>query len=113
MAIIELQPLTASEQERSPGSFLSTWLAGRIKPALAASPEPAAALPLAARVIAGGFPEPVTRSPTHADISGLRHLAAQCGEDFVGGLLIHAGTHLTTLGDPRFLAMSLAKLWEI
>ena len=101
------------DRNRRPGRFLSSWLAGRLKPALAASPEPAAALPLAARVIAGGFPEPVTRSPTHADISGLRRLAAQCGEDFVGGLLIHTGTHLTTLGDPRFLAVPLAKLWKI
>ena len=66
MAISELQPFTASEQERAPGSFLSTWLAGHIKPALAASPEPKAALPLAARVIAGGFPEPLTRSPARA-----------------------------------------------
>lgn len=195
MAIIELQPLTASERERSPGSFLSTWLAGRIKPALAASPEPTAALTLAARVIAGGFPEPLTRSParararhrdyvrallerdvndvarfghlletfvlqqltaqagwtdpdlsfwhyrdkdqvevdivitrgrrtwgvevkatatpTLADISGLRRLAAQCGDDFGGGLLLHAGTHLIPLGDPRFLAMPLTKLWEV
>jgi predicted AAA+ superfamily ATPase len=291
MAIVDLQPLTASEQERAPGRFLSTWLAGRLKPALAASPEPAAALTLAARVIAGGFPEPATRSPararawhrdyvrallerdvndvarireprdltrllsllalrtgellnistisneldiqrdtvenhlaacerlylvrrlqpwhrhaakrliktpklhfvdsglaatfanlavedwhdqrdrfghlletfvlqqltaqagwtdpdlnfwhyrdkdqvevdfvitrgrrtwgvevkatatpTHADISGLRRLAEQCGEDFAGGVLIHAGAHLTTLGDPRFLAVPLAKLWEM
>jgi predicted AAA+ superfamily ATPase len=291
MTIIELQPLTVSEQERSPGSFLSTWLAGHIKPALAASPEPTAALALAARVIAGGFPEPLTRSPararawhrdyvrallerdvndvarikeprdltrllsllalrtgellnistlsneldlqretvenhlaacerlylvrrlqpwhrhaakrliktaklhfvdsglaatlanlavedwhdqrarfghlletfvlqqltaqagwtdpdlsfwhyrdkdqvevdivitrgrrtwgvevkatatpTHADISGLRRLAAQCGDDFGGGLLLHAGTHLIPLGDPRFLAVPLTKLWEI
>jgi hypothetical protein len=54
-----------------------------------------------------------TATPTHADISGLRRLAAQCGEDFAGGLLIHAGAHLTTLGDPRFLAVPLAKLWEM
>jgi hypothetical protein len=54
-----------------------------------------------------------TATPTHADISGLRRLAAQCGEDFEGGVLIHAGTHLIPLGDPRFLAVPLAKLWEI
>jgi len=291
MAIIELQPLTAAEQERAPGDFLSTWLAGRLKPVLAASPEPTAASALAARVVAGGFPEPLTRTPararawhrdyvrallerdvqdvarvkeprdlsrllsllalrtgellnistlsneldlqrdtvenhlaacerlylvrrlqpwhrhaakrliktpklhfvdsglaatladlaaedwhghrdrfghlletfvlqqltaqagwtdpdlrfwhyrdkdqvevdfvitrgrrtwgvevkatatpTQADISGLRRLAAQCGDDFAGGVLIHAGTHLVTLGDPRFLAVPLAKLWEI
>jgi predicted AAA+ superfamily ATPase len=291
MTIVDLQPLTASEQERAPGRFLSTWLAGRLKPTLAASSEPTAALSLAARVIAGGFPEPATRNPararawhrdyvrallerdvndvarikeprdltrllsllalrtgellnistlsneldiqrdtvenhlaacerlylvrrlqpwhrhaakrliktsklhfvdsglaatfanlavedwheqrdrfghlletfvlqqltaqagwtdpdlnfwhyrdkdqvevdfvitrgrrtwgvevkatatpTHADISGLRRLAAQCGDDFAGGVLIHAGAHLITLGDPRFLAVPLAKLWEM
>lgn len=288
MAIIELQPLTAAEQERAPGGFLAAWLAGKLKPALAASPQPPA---LAGRVIAGGFPEPLTRTPararswhrdyvrallerdvqdvarvkdprdlsrllsllalrtgellnistlsneldlrrdtvenhlaacerlylvrrlqpwhrhaakrliktpklhfvdsglaatladltaedwhaqrdrfghlletfvlqqltaqagwtdpdlrfwhyrdkdqvevdfvitrgrrtwgvevkatatpTQADISGLRRLAAQCGDDFAGGLLIHAGAHQVTLGDPRFLAVPLAKLWEM
>jgi hypothetical protein len=43
--------------------------------------------------------------------SDLRRLAAQCGDDFFGGVLIHAGAHTVTLGDPRFLAMPLAKLW--
>jgi hypothetical protein len=52
-------------------------------------------------------------TPTQADISGLRRLAAQCGDDFVGGVLIHAGAHTVTLGDPRFLAVPLAKLWEM
>lgn len=291
MAIIELQPLTAAEQERAPGGFLSTWLAGKLKPILAASPQPPAPPALAARVVAGGFPEPLTRTParargwhrdyvrallerdvqdvarvreprdlsrllsllalrtgellnistlsneldlrrdtvenhlaacerlylvrrlqpwhrhaakrliktpklhfidsglaatladltaedchdqrarfghlletfvlqqltaqagwtdpdlrfwhyrdkdqvevdfvitrgrrtwgvevkttatpTQADISGLRRLAAQCGDDFAGGVLIHAGAHLVTLGDPRFLAVPLAKLWEM
>ena len=54
-----------------------------------------------------------TATPTLADISGLRRLAAQCGDDFGGGLLLHAGTHLILLGDPRFLAVPLTKLWEI
>ena len=52
-------------------------------------------------------------TPALADISGLRRLAAQCGSDFGGGVLIHAGSHLVTLGDPRFLAVPLAKLWEM
>lgn len=54
-----------------------------------------------------------TATPTQADISGLRRLAAQCGNDFVGGVLLHAGTHQVPLGDPRFLAVPLAKLWEM
>jgi predicted AAA+ superfamily ATPase len=52
-------------------------------------------------------------TPTQTDISGLRRLAAQCGDDFAGGVLIHAGAHTVTLGDPRFLAVPLAKLWEM
>jgi predicted AAA+ superfamily ATPase len=291
MAVIELQPLTAAEVERAPGRFLSTWLAGKLKPALASS-SPLPALPdLVTRVVAGGFPEPLTRppararawhrdyvrallerdvqdvarvkdprdlsrllallalrtgellnistlsneldlrretvenhlaacerlylvrrlqpwhrhaakrliktpklhfvdtglaatlsdfdaehwtehrdrfghllesyvlqqliaqagwtdpdlrfwhyrdkdqvevdivltrgrrtwgvevkataTPTQADISGLRRLAAQCGDDFAGGVLFHAGTHQITLGDPRFLAVPLSRLWEM
>lgn len=54
-----------------------------------------------------------TATPTNADISGLRRLAAQCGKDFAGGLLIHAGVHQITLGDPQFLAVPLARLWEM
>jgi predicted AAA+ superfamily ATPase len=54
-----------------------------------------------------------TATPSLADISGLRRLAAQCGKDFAGGVLFHAGAHLLTLGgDRRFLGVPLAKLWE-
>ena len=52
-----------------------------------------------------------TATPSHADIAGLRRLAAQCGHDFAGGLLLHAGPHTLTLDDPRFLAVPIAKLW--
>lgn len=55
----------------------------------------------------------MTATPTQADISGLRRLAAQCGDDFAGGVLFHTGAHQVTLGDPRFLAVPLAKLWEM
>ena len=291
MAILELHPLTVAEQERKEGGFLATWLAGKLKPELATARRPPDPMTLAARVVAGGFPEPLTRSPararswhrdyvrallerdvrdvarvrdprdlsrllsllslrtaellnistlsneldlrretiehhlvacerlylvrrlqpwhrheskrliktpklhftdsglaatladlsaedwsvrrdrfghlletfvlqqlvaqagwtdpelhfwhyrdkdqvevdfvltrgrrtwgvevkatatpTQADISGLRRLAAQCGDDFVGGVLFHAGAHTVTLDDPRFLAVPLSKLWEM
>lgn len=35
------------------------------------------------------------------------------GDDFAGGVLIHAGPHLVTRGDHRLLAVPLAKLWEM
>jgi predicted AAA+ superfamily ATPase len=53
MAILELQPLTAAEQARKPGGFLAAWLGGKLKPAFAASPQPAAAC-------AGGVGDSVT-----------------------------------------------------
>ncbi len=54
-----------------------------------------------------------TATPSLADTAGLRRLAAQCGDDFAGGLLLHAGAHSITLDDPRFLAVPIAKLWEL
>jgi predicted AAA+ superfamily ATPase len=54
-----------------------------------------------------------TATPSLADVSGLRRLAAHCGKDFAGGVLFHSGEHLITLGDPRFLAVPIAKLWEL
>ena len=40
-------------------------------------------------------------------------VAAQCGDDFMGGVLFHAGAHTITLGDPHILAVPLPKLWEM
>ena len=54
-----------------------------------------------------------TATPALADVAGLRRLAAQCGDDFAGGILFHAGANTVTLGDSRFLAVPLAKLWEM
>lgn len=291
MTILELHPLTVAEQARNPGGFLAAWLAGKIRPALASDPKPPNPMSHVTRVMAGGFPEPLTRTPARArawhrdyaralverdvrdivrireprdltrllallalrtgellniatlsneldlrretvenhlsicerlylvrrlqpwhrheskrlvktpklhftdsglaatlgnfvaedwtsrrdryghllesfvleqlnaqagwtdpdlqfwhyrdkdqvevdlvitrgtrtwgvevkasatpaltDTAGLRRLAAQCGDDFAGGVLFHAGAHTITLGDPRFLAVPLAKLWEM
>ena len=54
-----------------------------------------------------------TATPSLADVSGLRRLAAQCGKDFAGGVLFHSGEHRLTLTDPRFLAVPILKLWEM
>lgn len=65
MEIIHLQPLTAAEQMRRPGRFLSMFLNGRITPAIVAGP-PAMPIALPEHVVAGGFPEAVRRSPARA-----------------------------------------------
>ena len=101
MTIVDLQPLTASEQERAPGRFLSTWLAGRLKPTLAASSEPTAALSLAARVIAGGFPEPATRNPARA---------RAWHRDYVRALLERDVNDVARIKEPRDLTRLLSLL---
>lgn len=65
MEVVQLQPLTAAEQSRAPGRFLATFLAGRLRPAIA-STVPRAPRDLAAFIVAGGFPEAVARAPARA-----------------------------------------------
>ena len=65
MEVIQLHPLTAAEQARVPGRFLSDLLAGRLKPQVAGSTSENS-LALAERVVAGGFPEAVKRTGARA-----------------------------------------------
>ncbi len=65
MEIAQLHPLTESEKERAPGRFLSDLLNGAIKPGI--RPEAAAEAPsLQDRLVAGGYPEPLTRAPVRS-----------------------------------------------
>jgi predicted AAA+ superfamily ATPase len=60
-----------------------------------------------------GIEVKATATPTLADIAGLRRLSAQCGDDFVGGVLFHTGESLIPLGGaPRVLAVPISRLWE-
>ena len=66
MEIARLMPLSEAEKERRPGLFLADVLAGAITPALRAGgqlPDPA---DLARRLVSGGYPEPLARSPARA-----------------------------------------------
>lgn len=65
MEVVELQPLTAAEQARAPGRFLAAFLAGKLMPRIESS-DGHAASGIAARVVAGGFPEAVARTPARA-----------------------------------------------
>ncbi len=51
-------------------------------------------------------------SVSPADGHGLRRLADQCGKDFQGGVLFHSGASTLPTGDPRLLAVPLARLWD-
>ena len=65
MEIVQLQPLTEAEKERKRGGFLIALLEGALKPRM--RPGTTAAGPaLAERLVAGGYPEPLTRAPARA-----------------------------------------------
>lgn len=65
MEVLHLQPLTAAEQARTKGQFLAALLEGALKPKIA-SHVLEAPTELARRVVGGGFPEPLSRSPARA-----------------------------------------------
>ncbi|MCY3601187.1 MAG: ATP-binding protein [Gemmatimonadetes bacterium] len=65
MEVVRLMPLSESEKERRPGGFLRDFLEGRLQPSLRPGTGPTAPA-LATRLTAGGYPEPLTRTPARA-----------------------------------------------
>ena len=66
MEIARLMPLSEAEKERRPGLFLADLLSGAITPALRAAGQLADPSDLARRLVSGGYPEPLARSPARA-----------------------------------------------
>lgn len=66
MEIIPLQPLTESEKARNDGHFLRTFLAGDFRESMMLGEGDEVSLDLPNRVVEGGFPEPLTRTPVRA-----------------------------------------------
>ena len=65
MEVVRLHPLTEAEKERQPGGFLRAVLAGTLDPGIrAVGRNPGQGLP--ERLVAGGYPEPLARSPVRA-----------------------------------------------
>lgn len=65
MEVVELYPLTESEKEEHPGKFLHSFLKGKLKPEMVISKKEKSPT-LVERLIAGGYPEPLIRSPVRA-----------------------------------------------
>jgi predicted AAA+ superfamily ATPase len=64
MEIVGLHPLTESEKERTAGGLLKTFLAGALRPEIRGTGGDGLELP--ARIVAGGYPEPLSRAPERA-----------------------------------------------
>ena len=73
MEIAQLHPLTEAEKERNPGQFVAALLAGALRPQMAARQSKAGPT-LPERLVAGGYPEPLTRSPARARQWHRQHL---------------------------------------
>ena len=65
MEVALLHPLTEAEKERRPGRFVADLLAGAFRPRIEAEP-PVERPGLAERLVAGGYPVPLTRIPRRA-----------------------------------------------
>ncbi len=67
MEVVELQPLAEAEKSLSPGRFLQHLLQGSFRPRIVPeSGSGSVRLALAKRLIEGGYPEPLARSPANA-----------------------------------------------
>ena len=64
MEIVGLHPLTESEKERTAGGLLKTFLAGVLRPEIRGTGGDGLELPV--RIVAGGYPEPLSRAPGRA-----------------------------------------------
>lgn len=66
MEIMPLQPLTESEKEFHVGDFLRTFLDGSLHSSVMLGEDNNFSPDLPLRLVAGGYPEPLTRSPVRA-----------------------------------------------
>ena len=100
MEIVQLQPLTEAEKERKNGRFLAALLQGALKPSI--RPETTTAGPaLAERLVAGGYPEPLTRSPVRA---------RQWHRQYLRGIIERDVREVARVRDARELARMLELL---
>ena len=98
MEIAHLQPLTESEKAGRPGRFLAELLEGRLGPDIRTD---VARDPWAERVIQGGYPEPLARTPPRA---------RQWYRQYVRGLLEQDVEDIARVRDSAALARLLERV---
>ena len=100
MEIVQLQPLTEAEKEGKRGRFLIALLEGALKPSI--RPGTTTAGPtLAERLVAGGYPEPLTRPPVRA---------RQWHRQYLRGIIERDVREVARVKDARELARMLELL---
>ena len=110
MEVIRLQPFTESEKERVPGLFLRDFLEGRLEPKIVGDQyDTPPTLP--ARLVAGGYPEPLTRSQPRARQWHRQYLRAIIERDIKDVAQIRDGEHLARLLE--LLALRTATLLNV
>ena len=55
----------------------------------------------------------LSQSVSQTDAKGLQRLAVYAKSNFQSGIVFHDGEDILPLGDPRFLAVPISKLWEL
>lgn len=60
-----------------------------------------------------GFEIKASQTVRASDTKGLKRLADQAGDDFQKGIIFYNGDSTITLGDDRFLAVPISKIWEL
>ena len=107
--IIQLQPLTEAEKMRRSGRFLNTLLEGAFNTAIRPG-EPPTEPALAERLMAGGYPEPLTRLPMRARQWRRQYLHAIIERDLQDVARVRDGRELSRLLE--LLALRSATLFN-
>jgi len=110
MEVVQLQPLAEAEKERHAGEFLRRFLDADIHASIAAG-EKVYNSDLPSRIVEGGYPEPLTRSPVRARQWHRQYLKAMIERDVKDIARVKDGHELARLIE--LLALRSAELMNI
>jgi len=110
MEVVQLQPLAEAEKERHAGEFLRRFLDADIHASIAAG-EKVYNSDLPSRIVEGGYPEPLTRSPVRARQWHRQYLKAIIERDVKDIARVKDGHELARLIE--LLALRSAELMNI
>jgi len=110
MEVVQLQPLAEVEKERNDGAFLRSFLDGKIRVGILTGREISNS-DLPCRLVEGGYPEPLTRSPKRARQWHRQYLKSIIERDVKDVARVKDGHELARLIE--LLALRSAELMNI